>query len=162
MTPLIFNETQRFRQVWIWAILLGVTGIASGTMGYQLLNDPQTSLGELLIPAGVLIFVNGLFFFMRLTTRFDSESISYSYFPFLSQRKYNWKEIESIELIEYKALADYGGWGIKWNGANWSYTTGGAQGIFIKTKGKKFLLGTQKPKEVKKIIDHFNSSTHVG
>ena len=90
-----------------------------------------------------------------------SESISYSYFPFLGQRKYNWKEIESIELIEYKALADYGGWGIKWNGDNWSYTTGGTHGILIKTKDKKFLLGTQHPTEVKKVIDHFNTSTHV-
>lgn len=161
MTPPIYTETQRFRQVWIWAILLTVTGIAGATMGYQLLKDPQASLAELILPIGILLFVNVLFLSMRLTTRFDSESISYSYFPFLGQRKYNWKEIESIELIEYKALADYGGWGIKWNGDNWSYTTGGTHGILIKTKDKKFLLGTQHPTEVKKVIDHFNTSTHV-
>lgn len=161
MTPPIFTEVQQFRQPWIWAILLVVTGIAGGTMGYQLFRNPQVSLTELILPIGILLFVNGLFLSMRLTTRFDSESFSYSYFPFLGQRKYNWKEIESIELIEYKALVDYGGWGIKWNGENWSYTTGGNQGILIKTKDKKFLLGTQHPTEVKKVIDHFNSRTHV-
>ncbi len=160
MTTPIFNETQRFRQVWIWTILLVITGIAVGTMIYQLINDTQTSLGELIIPVGILVFVNGLFFSMHLTTRFDSESISYSYFPFLGQRKYNWKEIESMELIAYNGLLEYGGWGIKWNGDCWSYTTGGTHGILIKTKDKKFLLGTQNPTEVKKVIDHFNTSTH--
>lgn len=155
MTPPIYTETQQFRQVWIWAILLTVTGIAGGTMGYQLLNDTQTSLGELIIPVGVLVFVNGLFFSMQLTTRMDASSLTFSYFPFLIQRKYDWKEIESMELIAYNGLIEYGGWGIKWNGDCWSYTTGGTHGIIIKTKDKKFLLGTQNPEKVREAIVHF-------
>ena len=156
MAKLIFNETQRFRQVWIWAILLGITGIVGGAMTYQLINDPQTSLGELIFPVGLLLFINGLFFSMRLTTRFDSSSLTFSYFPFLIQRKYKWMEIESMEFIEYNGLIEYGGWGIKWNGDCWSYTTGGTHGILIKTKDKKFLLGTQKPEEAKQAIAQFN------
>jgi hypothetical protein len=163
MTPHIYTEIQRFRQVWIWTILLAVTGIAAGTMGYELFRNPQVSLGELILPIGILLFVNGLFLSMKLTTRFDTESISYSYFPFLGQRKYDWAKIESIELITYNGLFEYGGWGIKWNGDCWSYTTGGTHGILVKTKDKKFLLGTQNPEKAREAIVYFmeiKSSSH--
>lgn len=161
MTLPVFNETQRFRQIWIWIILLAVTSIAGVTMGYQLLRNPQVSIGELILPFGILLFVNGLFLSMRLNTRIGPSSLTFTYYPFLFKRTYKWEEIESMELIEYNGLLDYGGWGIKWNGDHWSNTTGGTHGILIKTKDKKFLLGTQQPTEVKKVIDHFNSRTHV-
>ena len=35
MTKVIFQETQRFRQIWIWAILLGVTGISLGSIFFM-------------------------------------------------------------------------------------------------------------------------------
>ena len=88
-TP-IYNETQRFRQIWIWAILLGVTALVVGSMVNKLLNDPQATLVELIFPVVLLLLINGLFFSMRLTTRIDASSLTFSYFPFLSQRKYYW------------------------------------------------------------------------
>ena len=156
MTPTIFKETQRFRQVWIWTILLGITGIVGGAMTYQLINDPQTSLGELIFPIGLLLFINGLFFSMRLTTRLDASSLTFTYYPFLRKKVYPLSELVSMELIAYNGLLEYGGWGIKWNGDCWSYTTGGTHGILVKTKDKKFLLGTQKPEEAKQSIAKFN------
>jgi hypothetical protein len=60
-----------------------------------------------------------------------------------------------MELIEYNGLWEYGGWGIKWNGDSWSYTTGGKWGILVKTQDKKFLIGTQKPEEAKQAIAQF-------
>ena len=156
MTPTIFKETQRFRQVWIWTILLGITGIVGGAMTYQLINDPQTSLGELIFPIGLLLFINGLFFSMRLTTRLDASSLTFTYYPFLRKKVYPLSELVSMELIAYNGLLEYGGWGIKWNGDCWSHTTGGTHGILVKTKDKKFLLGTQKPEEAKQAIAKFN------
>ena len=163
MTPPIYKETQQIRQVWIWAILLTVTGIAGGTMIYQLINDTQTSLGELILPVGVLVFVNGLFFSMRLTTRLDASSLTFTYFPFLRKKVYPFSELVSMELIAYNGLLEYGGWGIKWNGDCWSYTTGGTHGILVKTKDKKFLLGTQNPEKAREAIVYFmeiKSSSH--
>jgi hypothetical protein len=163
MTPPIFYETQRFRQVWIWAILLGVTGIAVGTMSYQLLNNPKTNIAELIIPVGILVFVNGIFFSMRLTTRLNASSLTFTYFPFLRKKVYPFSELVSMELIAYNGLLEYGGWGIKWNGDCWSYTTGGTHGILVKTKDKKFLLGTQNPEQASEAIVYFmeiKSSSH--
>lgn len=158
-TP-IFTETQRFRQAWIWAILLGVTALVVGTMVNKLLNDPQVTPIELVFPVVLVLFINGLFFSIRLTTRLDATSLTFTYFPFLRKKVYPLSELVSLELIAYNGLLEYGGWGIKWNGDCWSYTTGGNHGILVKTKDKKFLLGTQKPEEVKKAIDHFNTSIH--
>jgi hypothetical protein len=60
-----------------------------------------------------------------------------------------------MELIQYDGLFEYRGWGIKWNGDSWSYTTGGKWGILVKTKNKKFLLGTQNPEGAKQAIAQF-------
>lgn len=62
-----------------------------------------------------------------------------------------------MELVEYNGLWEYGGWGIKWNGDTWSYNTGGKWGVMVKTADKKFLLGTQKPEEVRQVIDRFKA-----
>lgn len=153
-TP-IYTETQRFRQAWIWAILLGVTALVMGTMVNKLLNDPQVTPIELVFPVVLVLFINGLFFSIRLTTRLDASSLTFSYFPFLTHRKYDWTKIESMELIKYNGLLEYGGWGIKWNGDYWSYTTGGNHGILVKTKDKKFLLGTQNPEKAREAIVYF-------
>ena len=62
-----------------------------------------------------------------------------------------------MELVEYNGLWEYGGWGIKWNGDTWSYTIGGKWGVMVKTADKKFLLGTQKPEEVRQVIAEFKA-----
>jgi hypothetical protein len=110
----------------------------------------------IVFPIGILALVNILLFKMELKTRIDQDSLSFRYFPFIKERKYRFEEIDSMDLIEYNGLLEYGGWGIKWNFDSWSYTTGGKHGILVKTKKKKFLLGTQKPAEAQKAIDQFN------
>jgi len=155
MASPIYTETQQFRQIWIWLILLGVTALVVGAMVNKLLNDPLASPVELLFPVVLLLFINGLFFSMQLTTRIDSIALSFCYFPFLINRKYSWEEIESLTVITYNGLTEYGGWGIKWNGECWSYTMGGKWGILVQTSSKKFLLGTQNPEKVREVISYF-------
>ena len=82
-------------------------------------------------------------------------SLSFRYYPFTRWRTYRFEAIDAMELVEYNGLWEYGGWGIKWNGDSWSYTTGGKCGILVKTEGKKFLLGTHKPEEAKRAIAQF-------
>lgn len=153
MANFIFQEVQRFRQFWIWGILIVVTGI---TMGSIFFSSEATMDWELAIPIGVLTLVNILFYKLELKTKIDQGSLSFSYFPFIKERKYRFEDLVSMEVVEYNGLLEYGGWGIKWNLDSWSYTTGGKHGILVKTARKKFLLGTQKPKEAQKAIDQFN------
>lgn len=154
MAEYVFKETQKFNRIWIWAVLLLVTGITVWSLFFG--NAPKQSEGwEKMIPIAIVALVNTLIFSLKLKTRIDGSSLSFSFSPFISTRKYHFDEIESMELIEYNGLLDYGGWGIKWNLDSWSYTTGGKHGIMVKTNKKKFLLGTQMPLEAQKAIDQF-------
>jgi hypothetical protein len=150
----IFQETQRFRQIWIWALILGITGISLGSL-FLLEKDAPINFGDLAFPVGMLLLLNGLFLGLTLSTRIKGNSLSFRYYPFTRWRSYTFEAIDAMELIEYNGLWEYGGWGIKWNGDSWSYTTGGKWGILVKTQGKKFLLGTQKPEEAKQAIAQF-------
>ena len=156
MTPVNFQETQRFRQFWIWALILGISGFSVSSL-FLLEDKAPLALGDLAFPLGMILLLNILFLSFTLTTRIVANSLSYRFFPFTRWRTFRFEEIESMELREYNGLWEYGGWGIKWNGDTWSYTTGGKWGILVKTADKKFLLGTQKPEQVKQVIAEFNT-----
>ncbi len=153
MANFIFKENQRFRQIWIWGILTLVTGI---TIGSFLLSSKTILDSELVLPIGIIGIVFFLFLKLELRTQIDQNNLTFSYFPFIKERKYPFEDIFSLELIEYNGFWEYGGWGIKWNGDMWSYTTGGKFGFLVKTKRKKFLIGTQSPKDAQKVIELFN------
>ncbi|MEY2705255.1 MAG: hypothetical protein RL407_1317 [Bacteroidota bacterium] len=156
MAQLLFQETQRFRQVWIWAILVGVTGISIGTLLF-VPSEASSSWSDKAIPVVLLLLVHVLFFSMNLRTRSDNHSISFRFFPFIRWREYSFDDIDALELIQYNGLLDYGGWGIKWNGESWCYTTGGKWGLRVRTKGKYFLLGTHQPEQVQKVLERFSA-----
>ena len=156
MTAVNFQETQRFRQIWIWALILGISGFSVSSL-FLLEDKAPLTFGDLAFPLGMILLLNILFLSFTLTTRILANSLSYRFFPFTRWRTFRFEEIESMELREYNGLWEYGGWGIKWNGDSWSYTTGGKWGILVKTSDKKFLLGTQQPEQVKQVIAEFNA-----
>lgn len=156
MTKVIFQEIQRFRQIWIWTLLLGITGVSLGSL-FFFERDVPLNIGNLAFPVGMLLLLISIFLKLTLATRITENSLSYRYFPFTRWRTFRFEEIKALDLVEYNGLWEYGGWGIKWNGDTWSYTTGGKWGIMVKTTDKKFLLGTQKPEEVRQVIDRFKA-----
>jgi hypothetical protein len=164
MAAFVFKETQKFTQIWIWAIILLVDGISVWALFFENPTKP-TQAWENLAPLAILLLVNALFLSLTLKTQINSTSLSFSFFPFIQERKYSFGEIESMELVEYNSLLKYGGWGIRYNFDSWAYNTGGKFGIMVKTKSKKFLLGTHKPEEAQKAIEQFlatKSQNHGG
>lgn len=151
MSNLIFKETQRFTQLWIWMLLVIVAVIVF----FSAFSLEEIKYSDILIPMGIIGLVSTLFLALTLKTTIDSYSLSFSFFPFVWKRKYNFKEIESMELKEYNSLWEYGGWGIRYNFDSWAYNTGGRFGFMVKTKDKEFLLGTHKPEEAKKAVAVF-------
>ena len=156
MTKVIFQETQRFRQIWIWALILGISGFSVSSL-FLLEDKAPLSFVDLAFPIGMILLLNVLFLSFTLSTRIEADSLSYRFFPFTRWRTFRFEEIEALHLIEYNGLWEYGGWGIKWNGDTWSYTTSGKWGIIVKTTDKKILLGTQKPEEVRQVINEFKA-----
>jgi hypothetical protein len=156
----VFKETQRFNQPWIWVILL----LATGIIFYGLLSQPMEEW-EIVIPIMIIGLVILLLVSMKLKTRIDNVSLSFSYFPLIRRRTYPLSDIENLELIAYNSIFKFGGWGIRYNFDMWAYNVRGKHGLVVTLKQKKFLIGTQKPEEMQKAIDQFKelkSGNHAG
>lgn len=155
-----FYEIQRFRQWWLWLIILFVLGFSA----YNSISNAEFfSTTELIISLAIPILIFFLFFIIKLETKIDALGIRVRLFPFHFQFKYfPWKSIEKAYIREYSPLMDYGGWGLRIVsfGRGKAYTVSGDLGLQLVFKdGKKLLIGTQKWVEIKKFtaeIQKFN------
>ncbi|MGV3557197.1 hypothetical protein [Larkinella arboricola] len=138
----MYQEKQQFRQPWLWALLLGVLGVT-------LYRQESVSIG-------IVVAVLGLFAFLRLETRINDEGIAYQWFPFqLRPQLIRWNQIEQVSIRTYSALGEFGGWGIRFGWKATAHTVSGNAGIEIQIKGKKrfLLIGTQRPDDVRPVIE---------
>ncbi len=161
----VFDETQRFTQIWLIVLLGGIFAISF----YSVLNKYSqikgtASNGELyglLMPILILILVILLFFVMKLNTRIDEKGIYYQFFPFhLKLKKIGWEELKDISVRKYAPLMEYGGWGIRGlsrkTSTGMAYNVKGNMGIQLIFKdGGKLLLGTQIPEKAKEVISNY-------
>jgi hypothetical protein len=159
-----FTEIQKFNKWWHYLIaglpaLLIIFTACLVQFDLVLSKDGPTTpeLFISLILATALSFI--WFLILKLKTEINSDGIYVSFFgiPFC-KRIIKWEEIESISVIPYSPLSDYGGWGVRYGmvGKGWCYNVSGKFGIKIKYKnGKPFLIGTQQPDETEKIINFY-------
>jgi hypothetical protein len=159
---ILFQETQRFNQWWMWPIhFLNIGMVVFFIYAVYVQIIKGQSIGSKPAPDSVLIIATIgalllclLFFSMKLQTAISKDKISFRFTPFhLKEQEYLLSEIEKMEVIIYSPIRDYGGWGIRGFGSNRAFNIKGNQGLLINFKdGKKRLIGTQKPKELQKVI----------
>lgn len=154
---ILFSERQRFKQWWIWFILLGINGlflfgVFKQVIGGQTFGDKPMSNVGLLIASGVTLCCTFLFLCIRLDTQIRTDGIYVRFFPFrIKLKKYDWSEISRCYVRQYSALAEYGGWGyrIGFSGKGRALNVSGNKGLQIEfTNGKKLLIGTNKPEQL--------------
>lgn len=162
MSRIYYKEEQRFTQVWIWMLLLALSGfwvwqlVQQVFMGIPFGNKPGSDLSIILTGLFPLLAII-LFRFLTLETVINEEGIGYRFRPF--QRKLNIIKVDDIikfEVKKYSPLKDYGGWGIRFGSSKngKAYNVSGNQGVLFEFKnGKKFLLGTQKPSEIRSALE---------
>jgi hypothetical protein len=156
--PVLFYERQRFRQFWLWALLLGVS-VFMVWKAYNLETEGRM-IGpfnvELLIGAGFCIVIATLIFSCFLETTIRKEGIYVRFFPFHVKAKYfSWDTLSQAYVRKYNALLDYGGWGVRYGlfGKGSAYNVSGNKGIQLVFKdGSKLLIGTQKPTEAEEAL----------
>jgi hypothetical protein len=148
----VYHERQKFNQTWIYLLLIFVdlalfTGFIFQVYFHKSAGMRPMNNMDYVIAILVVNLVIALLFFSVLQTVINEEGISFKFVPFhLKWKMYKWAEIQSVYVRPYQALSEYGGWGLKYGGDGWSYTTSGNTGIQIVLKnGKKILLGTQNP-----------------
>jgi hypothetical protein len=151
----LFSETQRFRQWWVWILVLLVAGTAWYGFVQQIVlkkpfgNNPAPDPVMIMIWVIFGLFFPLLFYSIKLVTevRYDALYVKYSPLQFHS-KKIVYAEIQNYEIRQYSALKEYGGYGIRMGKEGKAYNVFGNKGIqFEFQDGKKLLIGTQRPEE---------------
>jgi len=160
MARAYFNETQRFRQWWIYLIIL----FTIVSWGYAVIvsfqsEEPQKASEDyvLILTSIIPIALILLLFSLRLVTKIRSDGIYVRFKPLqLKEKHIRPEEIKTFEVRKYKPLTEYGGWGIRTGGKKYgkAYNVSGNMGLQLYlANGKKLLIGTLKAREVQKAME---------
>lgn len=154
----LFHEEQRFRQTWIWPlVLLPVGAIWYLFIAQIILLRP---MGQNPAPnwmVWVLFMLFGLAFpWMMLTLRMSvmvtHEALYVRYFPFLNSR-IPVGTIERCAPRTYSPIGEYGGWGIRGFGPNRAYNVSGNRGVqLVLVSGRRLLIGSRRPDDLARAL----------
>lgn len=162
-----FTEKQKFNQAWLWMLIIFtilLTTVIFGTgiyiqmiKGRSFGNNPMSDTGLIIVSSVIMTFNIALLWLFgagNLKTVIDDRGIRYRFFPFhLRFRHVGWNELESVEVITYKPIRDYGGWGIRNGKAGKAYNISGDKGLqLVFTNRKRLLIGTNKAEELKQFL----------
>lgn len=167
MSEILFKESQRFKQWWIWAILILLNGLSIFSVIWQIGlqkpfgNNPASDTGVIVIAILVALFSLGIMS-IRLDSRISADGIEIRFFPFRMKYKLiSWSDMDKCYLREYHAIQEFGGWGYRLGimGKGRAMNISGNIGIQIEFKdGKKLLIGTNRSNEAEEVIAKFQSS----
>lgn len=143
----LFQETQSFRQSWVWIVVLGSLALPLIILLilYFTVDDPKArEVGGALLVVSVTATINILAFYMlKLETMVTDEGVYYRWWPYRS--KYSYLPWSSIQEVIVKRYPHYQ------YGFHYSRKFGtvhnikGDRGVqFILTNKAKVYLGTQR------------------
>ena len=150
-----FREEQKFQQVWVWFIVLGLAVLVwYSTIQQIILRRPfgsRPAPDTLLIIFWLLFGIGlpALLLYARLITEVRNDGIYIRFVPFhFSFHKIAFEELKSFEVRKYNALREYGGWGIRYGPQGKAYNVGGNRGMQLElVDRKRILIGSQRPEE---------------
>ena len=166
---MIYQEKLNLNHPLIWIILLPIIAfLGYGIVQQLVIGQPfgQNPAPDFLLlfffilPLGLLIaLVNA-----RLHYQLDEQGIRYQFFPFhLGKYQLKWEDVDEVYVRRYKALKEFGGWGIRTNLSNHkAYNVPGDKGMcleVVKKSGKKIVFSTQNPQQLRQYLD---SLSHKG
>ena len=159
---ILFTERQRFKQWWLWLILLSINslflfGTFKQVIGGQQFGDKPMSNLELLITAGLTILLTILFVNFRLETIIKKDGIYVRFFPFhLKFKHFAWEKLTKSFVRQYAPISEFGGWGLRFAlfGKRKAFNVSGNKGLQLEfTDNEKLLIGTNKAEELSAVLN---------
>lgn len=153
---ILFREKQRFKQFWLWALLLGLAAVMlagfvyqvllGGTFGNRPVSDVPLSILVALIGFGLPFF----FYWITLTTEVMPGVLQMRFRPFhLKPVRIPLHTVRDFEKVTYDPINEYGGWGIRWGAKGKAYSTSGREGVLLRFYNQQpLLVGSQRAKEL--------------
>jgi hypothetical protein len=150
-----FKEIQRFNQWWLW-IIVSIPVLILLMEAITIFNSQSVNRTQGILVIGIVLAFTILsvvwMFLLHLETNLENGilNVNFKGMPF-AKRTIDLKEVEKLEIITYDPLFDYGGWGVRYSiRKGWCYNVSGDKGLLVTYRNKKtFLIGTQKPGELK-------------
>ena len=158
-TNIRFQETQQFRQGWLWALVLMVVGclllpIVIYAIEPEAIGGMAAVIGwgvvAILFSAMVLYF----FYTMRLETEVRADGLYVRFFPLRKQEKIAYEQIEACNATAYSPIRDYGGWGVRLGKKGQAYNVSGNEGVQLRlAEARPLLIGSQRAAELAEAIN---------
>jgi len=155
---ILFSETQKFNQWWLWLILLSFYGLIIFVViivvaSQKSIDKPLRNL-ILVLAAVLIIFPAILFLNFKLETEIRRDGVYVKFFPFhLSFKEYKWSEITKSFVRQYNPIEEFGGWGFRIGPYGKAFNVSGNKGLQLQfNDGKRLLIGTNKPSELTEVL----------
>ena len=156
----LFSETQRFKQWWLWALLIGINGmlifgiVKQVFLGQQFGTKPASN-AELMVIFGVQFFLTALFLSFKLDTRIKNDGIYFRFYPFHSSYRYqSFDALKKCYVRKYSPILEYGGWGLRFGSMRErAFNVSGNMGLQLQLHdNKKILIGTKRPEQITTVL----------
>lgn len=161
-----FEETQKFRQPWLWFIVLPISVFGVSVFIYIMylqlvLGKP---VGDRPMPDSMLMWFGPLMiiiiaaipillYLSKLVVKLDAQAIHVHFTPFL-KKDILLNEIAAWQARNYKPILEYGGWGIRWGPSGKAYNISGSWGVQLQfSNGKRLLIGSQRAQDFAHAIE---------
>ncbi len=158
MARQIYREVQRMSQT-LFAFIFGGTSLLFiiGMIVFHFKENAtwNESVTGIVIATVVLFFTGWLFLSLRLEVKIEESRLSYRMPPLINKERFIQRdEIRSYEVVDFKPIAQYGGWGIRFSPTRGkALTISGSTGLKLHLKnGKDLMLGTMKKAEIDKAM----------
>ncbi|WP_291104519.1 MULTISPECIES: DUF6141 family protein [unclassified Flavobacterium] len=158
---ILFTEQQKFKQWWLWLILLAVNFVfifgiyKQMILGQPFGDKPMSNIG-LFMGFGIVLLLTILFYYFKLETTLKTDGIYVRFFPIhIKYKIYTWDMINKSFVRKYNAITEYGGWGVRYGifGSGKALNVSGNQGLqLVFANNKKLLIGTNKPQELSEAL----------
>jgi hypothetical protein len=162
-----FFESQRFRQTWVWVLLIGVMLPILLLFGYGLYqqvvlgrpfgNQPLSNgalITIIVANVAVLAAVMVMMWFAHLDVAVRDRELVIRFVPFhLKPRRITLDEIAEAQARQYRPIVEYGGWGIRYGFNGMAYNVSGNEGVQLTLRnGKRILIGSQRSAELARAL----------
>ena len=161
---ILFSETQRFKQWWLWILLIAINalmiyGVLTQVIYGHTFGDKPADNTQLLIGTGISLLITFFVLSFRLGTQIKNDGIYVRLFPLqFSYRFFPFNSLSKCYVRKYNPISEYGGWGLRIGlfGNGRAYNISGDEGLqLVFIDNRKLLIGTQKAEELSEIIEKF-------
>ena len=155
---LYFYEEQRFRQPWVWAlVLVPLLVFGYGFFKQIVLGEPWGDKpmedSELIGVTAMLVLIAVWIYEMRLVTEVREDGVHYHFFLLWRRKILPFQRIKSYAVRSYNPIREYGGWGIRRGSGGWAYNVSGNRGVqFELTDATRLLIGSERPEEFARAV----------